>query len=126
MKEKVYMPTYLTSIWTEVHNEMKATIDILNEGYSGDEELVIEECSGVTDDHSDRVKELIGDDHTCEGGAWITAIDGRVVGGGSLPPLPHSRDAGAHRLAPQRHRLWRHRGVRGVVVTKKFCHSPGE
>lgn len=87
VKEKVYMRRGLTSIWTEVHNEMKATIDILNEGYSGDEELVIEECSGHTEDHSDRVKELIEDDHTCEGGAWVTAIDGRVIGEGHFHPF---------------------------------------
>lgn len=66
---------------------MNITVDILNEGYSGDEELVIEECSGITDDHSDRVKELIDDDHDCEGGAWVTAVDGEIIAEGHYHPF---------------------------------------
>lgn len=66
---------------------MSLSFDHLNEGGTAEEEFILEECSGNAGDHSDRVMEVLGDNHECMGGHWITLVDGEIYAAGEFHPF---------------------------------------
>lgn len=64
-------------------------VDILNEAYAPNEELIVEEFSGEIADLSDRVKEVmkVKDMEDVSAGDWVTIVDGEVIYAGQMHPF---------------------------------------
>lgn len=68
---------------------MNTRVDHLNEYYEPDEELLIEHCSGYTNDHTDEILTRLAEcdeSHTCEAGHWVVVVDGEVVAQNEFHP----------------------------------------
>lgn len=71
-------------------------IDITNQRYTGDEELIIYQYSGALEDLPDRVKEVLTlkEAEELDGGDWITILDSEVVEVGEFHPFSIHVDDG--------------------------------
>jgi hypothetical protein len=61
---------------------MQVKVGILNESHVAREEFIMEQCSGITDDHSNEVLAHLADvdeAHECQSGHWVTIVDGEVI-----------------------------------------------